>query len=798
MTLPTDFDVTIEFLSDWHVGTGQGRLGSVDAVVRRDAAGLPFVPAKTLLGVWRDACETVAATFDRAADRPDAWTAWVAWLFGDQDAAAGRLPAPAALRLTPGYAPAWLRNSVRGRPELAQAAVVLRPGVSIDGVTGTVADRLLRVEERAIRGLNLRSRVSVVLPEPTGAGAQLPEPAELMLRAGARLIEALGGKRNRGGGRVAVLLPDAVIENPDVHPTLTDDRLADLLAAGVPATPPPPPATPPVATFHPYDRTRPDRRRTVRVVLRVVTPVVAAKQVLGNLVIGRDAIPGTALLGTMLAHAQPGHGDRRGRIGLADIGVGDAVPAVGDPDDPVSVRPAAPVPAAWQRGDKGQGASVHNSLVRAAQPGARAKGMNGWIVPDGDRWRVLDPATAASTHAVVDDDARRPTVASGGVYSYLGIAADSLLCSDVVLPADVELRLRSGDRLRFGRSRKDDYGLVEVVDVVELAAPPRPVAPVDGRLRVWCVSDVLLRDDRLNPDPSPHGLARALTTALAPASCAVPECQPASATGVGAGTDAAAEPGTAVEAVTAAERRDGFGVAWGRPRPSQVALRAGSVVTLEVTGTPDPDRLAGLERDGLGERTAEGYGRIRFNPPELTVERPSVAFSDAAPARDAPADPDPQDIPDDPDPLEINAWRRVIRRASAELEPDALIPGIGKMAKRRAQLGALRAQLERLTLPGGSALVRHWIDGTRAVRARRDAWGEDTLRNLAALLLDDANLIWQRLDLHGPMNHLVLAPGREDRIREGLRTEAVVTTVTDALRKLLRGDARSRSTREEH
>ena len=58
--LPPTFTVRVHMLSDWIVGTGEGRVGEVDATVRRDGDGLPFVPAKTLTGIWRDACEQVA------------------------------------------------------------------------------------------------------------------------------------------------------------------------------------------------------------------------------------------------------------------------------------------------------------------------------------------------------------------------------------------------------------------------------------------------------------------------------------------------------------------------------------------------------------------------------------------------------------------------------------------------------------------------------------------------------------------------------------------------------------------
>lgn len=821
MTLPATFKIALDFHSDWHIGTGQGRLGTVDAQVRRDNDGLPFVPAKTVVGVWRDACETVAHTLDRTADRPQAWHAWVTWLFGSQAAqpadGAERAPVPAALRLTPARAPAWLRHGVRGRPALAQAAVVLRPGVEIDDDTGTAVDRGLRVEERAIRGLRLCAQATVVLSGPTGGvtsddptaggpatddpgagvaathgpatgGGELPAPAELLLRAGARLVEAVGGKRNRGSGRVTVLLPGARVDQGSghIHPTVVDERLVELLAAGPPATPPPPPAPAKAVEFYPYDRLHRTARRTVRVVLRVLTPVVAAHEVLGNAILSRDAIPGTALLGTMMRRAEPApgaHTGRPGRIGLGDISVGDAVPAVlsdrtgtGTRDE-VSVVPARPVPAVWQRSDKGLGTAVYNTLRAEPERGERTKPMSGWIASDRRGWRQVTAAMAVSTHAVVDDEARRPTVASGGVYTYLGIAPGTLLCSDVVLPAGFRIRLDRGERLRFGRSRKDDFGLVEVVEVVD-SLPTAPDRDLEtATLRVWCVSDVLLRDERLTPDPSPPALARAVSAALAPASCTV----------------------RATETVSGVARRDGFGVAWGRPRPSQVALRAGSVITLAVTGRVDPARLAELERDGIGERTVEGYGRVRFNPPELEPERPAVTFAGAG-KQDQPAylPPKPADltvaggtdqgegVPETAHPLELNAWRRAIRRASAELHPDTLVPGISRLARNRAQLGSLRGQLERLTLPGGREMVRNWLAQSKAVRARREMWTQEVLAALTALLIEDPNRVWERLTLDGEQPLLVLGPGREETVRQRLHTEALVVSVGDALQRLTR------------
>ncbi len=47
---------TIEFLSDWHIGSGLGSGPDSDAVVLKNQIGLPYVPGKTLKGLLRDAC----------------------------------------------------------------------------------------------------------------------------------------------------------------------------------------------------------------------------------------------------------------------------------------------------------------------------------------------------------------------------------------------------------------------------------------------------------------------------------------------------------------------------------------------------------------------------------------------------------------------------------------------------------------------------------------------------------------------------------------------------------------------
>lgn len=810
--LGSTFAVSVRFLSDWHVGTGEGRVGVVDALVRRDRDGLPFVPAKTLLGVWRDACETVATTLDdgpgddsaRDGVAPGRWSAWVDWLFGSQrgerwDAtpAGEKAPTRAVMTLTPARMPEGLRAAMRGKPALVEATVLLRPGVALSHHTGTAAEDMLRLEERALRGTLLLATATV-----DGVDGELPAAAELLLRAGARFVEALGGKRNRGSGRVMLHLggpvedavvagaaATAVVEDPRLEPP-PDERLAALLDDDALLTDPgTPPAVPdPFAPVLAEGRRGRGHRRW-RLELEALTPVVIVDRVVGNNIMTRREIPGTTLLPAVLSRLP----DARA-VGLDDLRVGDAVPAIVVDG---TACPGLPGPLTWERSDKGQGETVVNAALTrpdpkrrykpARQPVARIDSGPGATPCEGDdtggggdRWRVVAPGTAVSTHASVDDVHRRPTEdAGGGLFSYHGIEAGTVLVSDLVLPEGVEPALAAGEQLRVGRSRKDDFGRVAVRRFAPLPdAPPRRVG-AEGTLRVWLTSDVLLRDERLAPDPSPGRLGRVLGRALGGIELTVVPHD--------------ADDPTLRPTLTQTVRRDGFAPRWGRHRVTLVGLRAGSVVTFRLPdgADVDPARVAEVERDGIGDRTVEGFGRVLLDPPELlaahpTVDRPSrndrSAASLAAPEA---AGPELDDVdPGVPHPIELAAWRRKIRRRVAEIAVDpeqgADIPDLAGAG--RAQRGVLRAQVDRLALPGGHDLVAEWLASLRRSVTRRESWDDVTLDRLEKLLVQGR--VWAALRLQEEVQaELVLASGRESLLRDALAVEAVAVLIDELARQ---------------
>jgi CRISPR-associated protein Csx10 len=304
-------------------------------------------------------------------------------------------------------------------------------------------------------------------------------------------------------------------------------------------------------------------------------------------------------------------------------------------------------------------------------------------------------------------------------------------------------------------------------------------------LSILCVSDVLLRDERLAPDPSPARLGAVLGAALGVVLSILPDP-------TGGSADTEPEGGLFRHTAVTTVRREGFVRRWGRPRGTLVALGAGSVVTFRSDSAPQPQAVARVERDGIGERVAEGFGRVLVNPAELSVARPTVLSDgdlgtstadsqDRAIGTMSTRSPTPSQWAGSAHPIELNAWRNEIRRRAmqAALQPEDVLPGIRKPS--RAQLGALRGQLKRLSLPNGQALVREWFDAQQ-VRHHRLNWGSDTLVRAKSLLLDAPDEVWSRLRLDGAQPALVLAEGREPLLRTALQTEAVTVLVVEVLR----------------
>jgi CRISPR-associated protein Csx10 len=208
-------------------------------------------------------------------------------------------------------------------------------------------------------------------------------------------------------------------------------------------------------------------------------------------------------------------------------------------------------------------------------------------------------------------------------------------------------------------------------------------------------------------------------------------------------------------------------------------------MTLTVSGAVPAAALAAVQRDGIGERTAEGFGQVRFGTPELSVGK--LELEPVSGHYPPPESAGGGELPPAPDVLEQAAVSAAIAHRVALIAgegTDRVIPGASQV-RSRAQWGSLREQLPRLRSPGGRERMARWLDQTGQVRQRRDTWG----KALPALqrLLTDETAVWADLGLGGAgLDELVLAPDRADAVRASLWTHAVTVLITEIARDATR------------
>jgi CRISPR-associated protein Csx10 len=75
------------------------------------------------------------------------------------------------------------------------------------------------------------------------------------------------------------------------------------------------------------------------------------------------------------------------------------------------------------------------------------------------------------------------------------------------------------------------------------------------------------------------------------------------------------------------ERVGGFNLKWRLETPQALAAAAGSVLVLRAKSEISADDLREIEHDGIGERKAEGFGRVVFQKPPET-QRHKISFSE--------------------------------------------------------------------------------------------------------------------------------------------------------------------------
>lgn len=657
--------ITIQMHSDWHIGTGSGRAKEVDRTVRKDKNGLPILPGRTLKGVLKDSAEVIAGGLG------DSWMEWVSHVFGDSPAeyweeqkGSPRSPKPGALDIRTAELAGGLQSSLLADSSLIPFLYTKRPGVAITK-EGIAKDDHLRLEERTRGGLTLVARASLEGSEES------IKKAQALLVGAAAWTERLGGKRRRGAGKCTISIEG-----------MTKEAAADILVSD----PGKPPGEAAVTTLDSVDS---DKISTFRLKLRTKSHLCLTRKVEGNVVQSYDYIPGSMILGAI----GQALGERSvaywAEVDQGRVRVSFAMPRL-------SGARGLPMPFAIEY-PKGGGRQIRSGFQEKRSADWK-QARKGFWAKSGETWVWDSPKTSVISHNVIEDQHQRPTSKVGGIFTYESIDPGMPYECLVTMP-ECLLENLTHKTLRIGRSKSVEYGEV-AIEAIEAVGTATVVEKTDT-VFMQIVSPLLLRDKKTGAwTPTLQRLLEELKDRLGVEPTVVEN-----------------------ERVPMVELRPIEIQTWnvkGRtPRPSAVGLQPGSCLMLKFDQKVEWAKLKEIERNGLGERLAEGFGEVAFDPSILILAGGAEAAKAdwGASLSEGAAD----------DPLLCSLRRaRLLQQIrqnclgslATEMRFKELIPEkIGA-----SQLGNLRSLVS--SLPDSRDHLRRWIAKARQHGPRAGAWGE--------------------------------------------------------------------------
>lgn len=175
---------TIHFYTDWHAGSGLSAGAEADAVVIKEKDGFPYIPGKTLKGLFVDAFQDFLELEIEGFDDTTRVN-----LFGSMDNESG-ITSPGNLF----FSSATLTGDERKAIGKDHAEFLYRTiaSTAINSETGVAKDGSLRVTEVCIP-ISLEAYIQ------GGTGSD-----EKILEQLSKYIRSLGANRNRGLGRCSI------------------------------------------------------------------------------------------------------------------------------------------------------------------------------------------------------------------------------------------------------------------------------------------------------------------------------------------------------------------------------------------------------------------------------------------------------------------------------------------------------------------------------------------------------------------------------------------------------------------
>ena len=633
--------VTIVFTSDWGVSTGVGQAGRTHSTIER-SNGKPVVRGTVITGVLREQAMLAAKALDRPKE--GTWTNFARWLFGqDPDSKPGSVPHPRHV-LFSDATPA------------SKIPIHDTVSLSIDPQTGTARDQFLRFTERAAPGV-LTGTFTLIdeAGGPLSVQATI-EAAHFLLGVAGLMVRGIGSGRSGGDGECTVLVTKNKIKACDGQSTseivtfasshaqtlrtslknLTQCFTADVVNA-LPA-PQQSNTQHQVGTVDGSAATHSGGHHLI-LDLTLSSPIVSYEVPFSNEIRSLDFLRGTVLLPwlhQLVSSKKRGENENEAVITNAVTGshlfVSDALPVISDTEGlpvPLTLKMDKTLPSdslITLYGDspdnKGK-IPIRGGYVFFApkggdgeEPGTKTQGWYGKPPLRGRQTTAINHETGAASkgqlvlvealpekmrmraHVWVSDELWE----AASVSDLPGTTREARLGSRKLTgtfgSATCTLREETDDE-RESRSRFSNAGIAQPTGDASKSAngtapgEGTPASSDDQTVSLWFTSDVIARSDMLGPGGTTDDLIRAFE-----------------------------REGIIVEAIGTPSIRhrrvDSWSPADNGPRASRLAIQAGSVIQVHVS-KKDRDKLLELAPFGVGELTAQGYGRFVVAHPLLNI-----------------------------------------------------------------------------------------------------------------------------------------------------------------------------------
>ena len=635
--------VAIVFTSDWGVSTGVGQAGRTHSTIERSGDD-PVVRGTVITGVLREQAMLAAKALDGPTEenKKGKWTNFALWLFGqDPNSEPGSTPHPRHVL----FSDATPASSIPVHDTVS---------LSIDPTTGTARYQFLRFTERAAAGILTGTFILIDEAEDEDSIQRTTKAARFLLGVAGLMVRGIGSGRSGGDGECTVLVTSHEVEARAGQSTskivafasscaqelrTSLKKLAQSLEPEVVSALP----APQRSTQHQVgtiDGSAAQHSGGHHLILDLTlnSPIVSYEVPFSNEIRSLDFLRGTVLLPwlhRLVSSNKRGEDEAviTNAVTGGHLSVSDALPVI-------SHAEGLPVPLTLKT-DKTSpsdspitlyGDSPENKgkiLVRGGyvffgpkggdgeEPGTKPQGWYGKPPLRGRQTTAINHETGAASkgqlvlvdalpegmsmrvHVWVSDELWNAASVSNLLNKPREARLGSRKLTGTFGSATCTLREETATE-RESRSRFGNAGIAQPTGDASTSADgtdtgeETTASSDDQRVSLWFTSDVIARSAGLGAGGTIDDLIRAF------------QCK-----------------GITVEPVDTPSIRhrriDSWSPADNGPRASRLAIQAGSVIQVQVS-EKDRGKLLELAPFGVGELTAQGYGRFVMDHPLLGIQ----------------------------------------------------------------------------------------------------------------------------------------------------------------------------------